>query len=395
MTLVVLGLAASLTAQDTGCQCQTTTTTTAPCNCPCNTTPENTTPVPTYQNGLVNLWEFNGDLNDWIGHDNIQQCMGGISWDSDRLGNADSALTLIHAYCTLPGGIYVSGPFSIAIWAKLPTVNQAFVPLLFLSNNIYQDAVELAVSWDSGSPTPSFMIQSGMPIVSEVISSNAWTLGQWYHVVAVYDGTTASLYVNGELDCSSPVSQPILGVFRMANAFGINEQGATSISVTLDDGRIYSRALSADEISALYQSNNAAPAAAVDSGNVTTCSTSPAGVCQINCDGDFDYYYHESEIPCPYGQRCCIASPAQPDNGCTQAQGYCVQRDACTIDNLMYVSGCDSGSVIPICCKVPNYYNVPNNPFGNGTDQQCNGFGFGCTQGGDCCSDDCSGTLCD
>jgi len=391
MTIFVLGLAATLTRGDAPCPCSTTTTA-APCSCNCGDNGDGSGSGgdggdASFNQGLINYWPFDNDMNDRIGVDNIQLCIGDWNWDVDRTGADNTSLTFVHAFCTLPSGTYLSGPFSIAMWVKLPDTNQDSIELLLLSSNIYTDAIEIAVSWDSGSPAATFMIQQDTPIIAEVIGNTVLTLNDWVHITATFDGMTAKLYVNGDLDCETNASAPFFGAYRNANAFG----GGNSVSVSYDDVRIYGRELSSDEVSALFQSPNTPPSDEQPETNSTQCNDEPVGYCSNNCQGQYDYYLHSSSTPCPYGQRCCVEAPAQDTNDCTTGGGFCVQRDACRISDLMYIGGCDSGSVIPICCVVPNYYNTPTDPFSindnNGT--HCYGFSLGCNQPSDCCSDNC------
>lgn len=85
-----------------------------------------------------------------------------------------------------------------------------------------------------------------------VVSPATWVAGQWYFVVATYDGAAMSIYVNGELS----ISQPATGVI---NQFGQNLVIGETYNISsytpgsFGEMRIYNRALSAAEIKALYQ----------------------------------------------------------------------------------------------------------------------------------------------
>ena len=77
--------------------------------------------------------------------------------------------------------------------------------------------------------------------------------GRWYHVVGVYDSIskTASIYVDGifrnsssNVDFTSP---------DVANSFNIGRGISTYWNGSIDDVRVYSRALSAAEVKKLYQ----------------------------------------------------------------------------------------------------------------------------------------------
>jgi hypothetical protein len=73
--------------------------------------------------------------------------------------------------------------------------------------------------------------------------------GEWYHVVATYDGTTMHLIVNGEVKAS--LTETNLGI--SANTWGIggrNEVGSYPFNGYMDYAKVYSRALSLEEVKA-------------------------------------------------------------------------------------------------------------------------------------------------
>jgi tetratricopeptide (TPR) repeat protein len=78
--------------------------------------------------------------------------------------------------------------------------------------------------------------------------------GQWHHVVGVYDGRTATLYVDARRDVSVRTSGPIatnsFSVWIGSNAHRTERTWPGRI----DDVRIYSDALAAEEVEALYGS---------------------------------------------------------------------------------------------------------------------------------------------
>lgn len=74
---------------------------------------------------------------------------------------------------------------------------------------------------------------------------------EWHHIVAVYNGSgkNISIYVDGIFDGSSGNSQ-ISGNFYEANTLKIGGYNTEWVNGTIDDVRIYDRALSAEEIRA-------------------------------------------------------------------------------------------------------------------------------------------------
>ncbi len=76
----------------------------------------------------------------------------------------------------------------------------------------------------------------------------------WYHVVGVYDNGTMKLYLNGNLEDTESFAQTSSGDVN-ANVYigAIEYSSSYKFNGTIDEVRIYSRALSASEISQLYR----------------------------------------------------------------------------------------------------------------------------------------------
>ena len=93
-----------------------------------------------------------------------------------------------------------------------------------------------------------------------VRQSDTYTVGQWYHVVAVDDGITFKLYVNGVDRSTYPELNPINYVYRSDRAWriGVGDYGAAYNHVHCFDGdigaiKIYNRDLIPEEILAHYE----------------------------------------------------------------------------------------------------------------------------------------------
>lgn len=102
-----------------------------------------------------------------------------------------------------------------------------------LLNNSYSGRLEFRLT---ASPDPV------------LVSSTALALNTWYYVVATYDGSVASLYINGQLDGTHPgvaTPAPIDGGVSIGRRF----DGFFNNAV-LQEVAVYPTALSADRIAA-------------------------------------------------------------------------------------------------------------------------------------------------
>ena len=87
---------------------------------------------------------------------------------------------------------------------------------------------------------------------NEIISGPSASTGQWYHIVGTWNGTTLKLYVDGFERASSTNSNgPQASADNYTIGGSLNNEA--NVDGTISDVRIYSRALSPQEVQALYQ----------------------------------------------------------------------------------------------------------------------------------------------
>ena len=92
---------------------------------------------------------------------------------------------------------------------------------------------------------------SGETCLSSIQQFNANT---WYHVAGTYDGATMKLYINGQLENSTPKTGNIFVSDSNWCIGAFNYAGVAYFNGLIDDVRVYNTALSAAEIQQLYQS---------------------------------------------------------------------------------------------------------------------------------------------
>jgi hypothetical protein len=86
----------------------------------------------------------------------------------------------------------------------------------------------------------------------ELLSNTVATVNTWYHVVGVYDGSQAKIYINGVLDNFKDASGNV-GDNNGSMYVGWNQGSNWYFNGSIDDVRIYNKALSATEIRQLYK----------------------------------------------------------------------------------------------------------------------------------------------
>jgi hypothetical protein len=84
-----------------------------------------------------------------------------------------------------------------------------------------------------------------------VSSTASLKTGEWIHVAGVYDGATLTVYANATPVGTLPYTGALPGN-TLPLRLGADSQGANRFDGSIDEARIYNRALSAADIQALY-----------------------------------------------------------------------------------------------------------------------------------------------
>jgi uncharacterized protein YjdB len=143
-----------------------------------------------------------------------------------------------------------TGPFTISMWINPASSKNAFI---FGRETVNNGGYALGLY----PAAPKFCLQTSNEVASCAQAPGAG-VGVWTLVTTVYDGTNLNEYINGILLATAssippPANNGIL-------AFGIPEQGGWNrFYGSLEDIRIYSRALSANEVTSLYDATVTAP----------------------------------------------------------------------------------------------------------------------------------------
>jgi hypothetical protein len=124
----------------------------------------------------------------------------------------------------------------------------------------------------SGVLFPRFYLSiNGNPINTPTTSSI--NQNQWYLITGTYDGTTMRLYLNGAQITSQGVTGNITG-YSTPVYLGINGAFGEPYSGSIDEVGIWSRALTAAEVTSLYNSGNGLPYSSFGG----TVPTAPSGL---------------------------------------------------------------------------------------------------------------------
>lgn len=211
--------------------------------------------------GLVAYYPFNSNTLDESGNAN-DGIINGATLAYDRFGNANSAFN----FDGVDDYIEINDTESFDLTNKFTLVGWIYPNSFSEYNNIF-------AKWGMGNGVEhrSYVLniidgKLGLRISIDgshientttfyTVGSTSLTLHTWIYVTGVYDGNFLNVYVNGVFDGSISLHKDAF-IGDSAIRIGIDGWGNNPFDGSIDDIRIYNRALSESEIQQLYNSND-------------------------------------------------------------------------------------------------------------------------------------------
>lgn len=192
-------------------------------------------------NGLLVYYPFNGNANDESGNGN-NGTVYGATLTTDRKSAANSAYAFNgSAYIDFSPPVVTA--FSISVWVKRVPGTYSYQGIVAFTNGTARREIFTA----GGDKINILYGANKYRMTNDVIISD----GTWKHIVLTYDGASASVYLNNILQTLGTESTAGGGPSDKA---WIGQVINTSYRFTgsIDDVRIYNRALTTEEITTLY-----------------------------------------------------------------------------------------------------------------------------------------------
>ena len=210
------------------------------------------TQLPASTQGLVACYPFNGNANDASGN-NHHGTVIGASLTADRFGTANRAYRFEskdkdHITISYPVGDFGLSDFTISLWAKR---NSAAGNTLFSQRNApFNNSSWWELGWGNFTVNENLAYQSTVNVnVEDTLRNDVW-----YHFTGVRDGNTVKFFING-IPLGMCSTQQVLNIDNQANGeIGCYffESPQQCFDGSIDDIRLYSRALSTTEVQVLY-----------------------------------------------------------------------------------------------------------------------------------------------
>src|SRR3989344_3616023 len=203
--------------------------------------------------GLVGYWSMNEGAGtvagDGSGNGNRGILTNGPTWVDGKRGKAinfDGGDDYVDASLVSSK----TNNFSFAFWLKVEVTSDTRGTVFFNGSGTNGYGF-VAGSTDGGNTATFFFLAQSIYWLN---TSVGWTPNAWQHIVGTLDASNVwRLYRNGNLVFTS-VAQSALNTPTIRTTLGAESSGGSSIAHSLDEVRVYNRALSAAEIQALYNS---------------------------------------------------------------------------------------------------------------------------------------------
>lgn len=208
---------------------------------------------------LVSYWKFEGNSNDSKGSNNGADTAVTYNVASGRYGqggnyNGTTSLTTI----TDAASLKPTTNFSISMWVNSVSVNTIFQSY---SQNTAVAGIVMQVDagglgWLVSGKNTGTVFNTDYAQIKGTININD---GQWHHLVGIWDGANLQFYTDAK--AATPVAWANAPAYAATNYVRIGVQVTTGPNGlfwqgSLDDLALFSRALTASEVSSLFNSYN-------------------------------------------------------------------------------------------------------------------------------------------
>ena len=195
--------------------------------------------------GLVGWWKFNGNANDSsAGSNNGTVTSAALTTGQNLQSNSAYVFNGSTAHIVL-ADIDVQAYITVSAWVN-PSVGVQVVKIIakHSGSNDIQGTLGIINGY------PQFETTTG-GTYSSPTGTTVLPLGTWSLVTGVYDGSNSTLYINGAVVAGSAGSG-VLANNNFSWTIGSMPAFSGAFAGSIDDARIYNRALTATEIQTLY-----------------------------------------------------------------------------------------------------------------------------------------------
>jgi len=212
---------------------------------------------------IISWWPGEGNADDIIGTNNGILVNGvtftnGIVGEAFHFNGSNQDVQIPYSTSLEPTNVTVECWVKLDALASPVSVSPGLQYIVFKQNSMSYDfeGYDLEKNRINGQDVFRFQVSSG-GVQVPVNSTTTVLPGVWYHLAGTYDGTTVKLYVNGVLEGSATAGFPLNYGTEPVYFGTTGESFDGRLEGALDEVSIYNRALSSNQIAAIYQAGSA------------------------------------------------------------------------------------------------------------------------------------------
>ena len=215
--------------------------------------------------GTVSRWKAESNAKDLVGLNN-GTAMAGVSYSVGKVGQTFSFNGAANSYVSIPdsANLRIRSALTVEAWIKVDSFDAEHATIIAKGDYSWRLQRNF-----SGNSILFGTNNAGPTSWHDLRGSRNVNDGLWHHVAGVYDGSTKYIYVDGVLD----VSVPYTGLIDETDSpvwIGNNSDIPSRLwDGQIDEVGVYDRALTADEIAAIY---------AAGSDGICSCAPLPADI---------------------------------------------------------------------------------------------------------------------
>jgi trimeric autotransporter adhesin len=214
---------------------------------------------------LVAFFPFNGNANDESGNGNNPNYTGtGVTLTTDRFGEADKAYHFdgnAGSYIRIPSDNFPTNDRTISFWFNADNLDNGPTPFSYGGNGCYS---QILIIFNKGDNPNAYTViaHCGTNFISAPYS--VAPVNGWYQFTLTISGSLQKIYINGELLQTADNFVPSTYVTGRSAIIGalLNTDGSSIyVDATagyfkgkLDELVIYNEAMTAEEVTTLYNS---------------------------------------------------------------------------------------------------------------------------------------------
>lgn len=217
---------------------------------------ENSMQVNVQPNGLLGHWSFDqaagNTIVDESANSTSASMTGTPTYTTGKLAQGMNGFTTSNYVTATNDNVFDVTALTACVWMNLASTSTNPIAL-GRSNGAFDASGMWTIGFGAGL-SPRVRLFAGSSI--NLSSPTNVSLGTWNQVCMTYDGSNLVLYQNG-IPVATQAHSGSLGSLSQAVSIGALSNGTQPISGAVDEAKIFSRALTANEIKAEYDASNA------------------------------------------------------------------------------------------------------------------------------------------